>query len=95
MTWGVERWLDSDPEGLGRALWICMLFTGGLAMLGLCCCAWSFSQLLFITAASLVAEHRLQGVRASLAVVHRLRCPEACGIFLDQGSNPALAEADS
>ena len=24
----------------------------------------------------------------SVAVVHRLSCSEACGIFLDQGSNP-------
>ena len=37
---------------------------------------------------SLVAEHRLQGVWTSVVVVHGLSCSEACGIFLDQGSNP-------
>ena len=51
--------------------------------------------------ASLVA-HGLQGAQASVAVVPGLwstgsvvvvlglRCPEACGIFLDQGSNLCL-----
>ena len=58
--------------------------------------------------ASLVA-HGLQGTQASVAVVHGLwstgsvvvvlglRCPEACGIVLDQGSNLCLLQqqADS
>ena len=26
----------------------------------------------------------------SVVVAHRLSCPEACGIFLDQGLNPCL-----
>ena len=49
---------------------------------------------------SLVAEHRLEGtltsvvgalgsrVQALVVVVHRLSCFAACGIFLDQESNP-------
>ena len=40
---------------------------------------------------SLVVVHRLLssiGSMDSVAVANRLRCPEACGIFLDQGSNP-------
>ena len=37
--------------------------------------------------ASLVEEPRLQGVRASVVVAHRLSCPVARGIFLDQGSH--------
>ena len=53
-----------------------------------------------IAAASPIAEHGLQGARASVvvargpqstgsvAVAHRLRCSAACGILLDQGSNP-------
>ena len=64
---------------------------------------------LLTVAASLVAEHGLQGSRASVAVahqlcscsmqalstssvvmVHGLSCPEACGIFPDQGLNLCL-----
>ena len=42
----------------------------------------------FLTAvASLVEEPRLQGVRAAVVVAHRLSCPVARGIFLDQGSH--------
>ena len=37
---------------------------------------------------SVVAARGLQGARASVAVAHRLSCSVACGIFLDQGSNP-------
>ena len=42
---------------------------------------------LLIAVASLVAEHGLEGAWASVVVAHRLSCPEACGISLDQGSN--------
>ena len=45
--------------------------------------------------ASLVVEHRLQGLRAqsfwlpgSVVMVLGLSCSEACGIILDQGWNP-------
>ena len=31
----------------------------------------------------------------SVLVEHRLGCPAACGIFLDQGSNPGLLQAGS
>ena len=37
--------------------------------------------------ASLVAEHGLWGT-GSTAVAHRLSCPQARGIFPDQGLNP-------
>ena len=49
--------------------------------------------------ASLVVKHWFESARVSIAaacglqstdsraMVHRLSCPEACGIFLDQGSN--------
>ena len=40
------------------------------------------------TVSSLFAEHWLWGTRASVAMVHGLCCPTACGIFLDQGLNP-------
>ena len=54
---------------------------------------------LLIVVASLVAEHRLQGAgalvvvarglqRTAVAVVLRFSHPAACGIFLEQGSNP-------
>ena len=71
-----------------------------LATLGLCDCTWAFSSrgnqgLLFIlvqrrllVVASPVAEHRLQGMWASVIVARGLTCPVACEIFPDQGSNP-------
>ena len=40
-----------------------------------------------LTMASLVAEHKLWNT-GSAVVVHGLSCPVACGIFLNQGSNP-------
>ena len=57
---------------------------------------------LLIAVASLVAEHRLQGMWAqkllppgsraqgSAVVVHRLRGSAACAVLLDQGSNLCL-----
>ena len=52
---------------------------------------------LLIAVASLVAEHGLEGAWASVVVAHRFGCPEACGISLDQGSNPCVLhwQADS
>ena len=40
--------------------------------------------------ASLVAEHRLSGVWASVVGVHWHSYSKACGILLHQGSNPRL-----
>ena len=39
---------------------------------------------------SVVTAHGLQSA-GLIIVAHRLSCSKACGIFLDQGSNPALA----
>ena len=70
-----------------------------MAALGLRFCVRAFSSCgkwgpLFIAvrgpltiAASLVAEHRLQTRRLS-NVAHGPSCSVACGILLDQGSNP-------
>ena len=70
------------------------------AVLGLQCYTQTFSSCtesgllsfevhgLLAVVASLAAEHRLWGVQASGGAVHGLSCPTACGIFLDQGSNP-------
>ena len=66
-------------------------------MLGACCCAQVFSNcgeqgLLLVAVVGLlivvasVAEHRLEGIQPSVVVAHRLTCPTACGIFLDQVS---------
>ena len=46
--------------------------------------------------ASLGAERGLQGVRASVVGAQAFRCPAACGIFSDQGSNlwPLLRQVD-
>ena len=48
---------------------------------------------LLIAVAYLVAEHRLQGVQASVVVVYWLTCPMACGIFpgQDRTHTPGLA----
>ena len=62
-----------------------------LAALGLCCCTQAFPSCvrgLLILVASLVVEHRLQGVQASAVVVHGLSCCAACGVLLDQELNP-------
>ena len=75
-----------------------------LAVLGLRCFAGAFSsfgallftsaQGLLIVVASLVAKHSLWGSCAvvaacsSVVMPHGLICSKACGIFLDQGSNP-------
>ena len=81
-------------------------------MLSRCCCVGLSLVAVheFLTAvAALVAEHRLQGVRASVfetrglwspgsvLVAHGLSCSAVGGIFLDQGSNPCLLheQADS
>ena len=42
---------------------------------------------LLIVGASLVVEHGL-GKQATVVVARGLSCPEACGIFPNQGSNP-------
>ena len=43
-----------------------------------------------IVVTPLVAVHRLQGVRASVVMAHRLGCSVSCGIFPDQGLNLCL-----
>ena len=70
-----------------------------MAVLGLCCCMWTFSSCgeqgllsaaahgFLIAAASLLAQQGLQGTRASVAVACGLGCSMACGLFPDQGLN--------
>ena len=45
-------------------------------------------QGLLITVASLVAEHGFWSVGASIVKAQWLSCPQACGVFPEQGSNP-------
>ena len=61
-------------------------------------------QGLLVAVASLVAERRLQALRlqplqqaSSVVLFHKPSCFEACGIFLDEGSNlcPLHWQADS
>ena len=73
-------------------------------MLGLCCAAFAVVEVHGILNAviSLVAEHQLQGMWASVVstpgiystgstvVVHGFSCFSACGIFPDQGLNLCL-----
>ena len=78
--------------------WLCWVF---VAVCGLSLVAASGDQSLvavlglLVTVSSLVAEHRLQarGLSqlqhvSSLVGARSLSCPEAYGIFLDQGLNP-------
>ena len=78
------------------------LFILFLAVLGLRCCTRAFSSC--GEGATLCrgawASHcggfsccraRALGTRASVVVTHGLSCPVACGIFPNQGTNPALA----
>ena len=44
---------------------------------------------LLIAVASLAAEHGLQSTQSSVVVAYGLSCLVTCGIFLDQGLNPA------
>ena len=65
-----------------------------MAALGLHCYAWAFSsfsewRLLSSCAWASVPEHGLYGMLASVVVALWLICPLACGIFLDQKSNPS------
>ena len=50
-------------------------------------------QGLLIAMTSLVAKQGLWSV-ATVAVAHRVSCPKACGIFLNQGSHPPHGQAD-
>ena len=61
-----------------------------LGALGLCCCAQAFSSCGMWTSpcggfSSCLAW--VLGCVASIVVAHRVSCPEAYGIFLDQGLN--------
>ena len=70
--------------------WLCWLLVAGLRF-SLVETSRGFSPVavhrLLIAVASLVIERGLQGTLASVVVGHRLSCPTAHGIFLDQGSN--------
>jgi len=50
-----------------------------------------------LTVVTSVVEHGLWGMRASAVMAQEVSCPEACGIFPDQGSNPCSLhwQADS
>ena len=55
------------------------------------CAEWgtlSVGHMLLTVAASPGVKLGLYGVWASVVVAHGLGCSAACGIFLDQGSNP-------
>ena len=91
--WGVS-------ESLFFFLIILFIYLLFLAALGLCCCT-CFSLVVASGGCSLVvvlrllnvvvsrvAEHRLWST-GSAAVALGLSCSSACGILLDQGSNPS------
>ena len=95
------RWFQSfkpHPAGLTPpfylfvCFWLCWVF---LATCWLCLVAVSGGYFLvmvhrlLIVVASVVVGRGLQSA-GSVVVVHGFSCSAACGIFLDQGSNPYL-----
>ena len=74
-----------------------------LVVLGLRRCTWAFSScrerglLFFAMCGLLLFQGTGSGHVASVAVVHGLSCPEACGIIQDQELNscPVHCQADS
>ena len=76
--------------------WRCRLVFS--AVPGVHCFAWAFSSCgewgpLFIAVCRLlIAELRLRSAQASVAVVHRLSCPAACGILV---SRPGIEPVSS
>ena len=60
-----------------------------LAVLGLCCCRQAFSSCgARPSCDGSSARGTVSRCTGSVVVALRLSCSEACGIFLDQGSNP-------
>ena len=67
-------------------VWLCWVFVAARAFLQ----SRQAGPLGYGAQAPLVAEHRLSGVWALVAGVHRHSYSKACGILLHQGSNPCL-----
>ena len=98
-----EGWRDREEEHdsskLNSFLSFVHLFVAALC---LCCCTRAFSSFDepgLLSTCGLRAAHCSGfscfeawplGVQASVVVEHGLSYPAACGIFLDQGSNPCL-----
>ena len=116
-VWSHVRWPERDPHGTKLMVAFCLHFLSGfvflfcfvfLAVLGLICCTWAFSN---CECGVLSTETgwfplgwllSLQStvfsvVWASTVVVHSITCPAAYGIFLQQGSNqcPLYWQVDS
>ena len=76
-----------------------MYFFCILAVLGLLCCAWTYSSCskhgllsvgvhrFLVAVAFLAMEHRALGAWASVVVVHELSCSATYGLFPNQGLN--------
>ena len=76
-----------------------LLFFFFFAVLGLGCCTWTFSscgEQGLLSSCDKWASHcsgffccgaRVPGLSGSTAIVHRLSCPEVCGIPAEQGWN--------
>ena len=62
--------------------WLCCVFLAAWTFLQLQCLGFSLPWLLLVQSTG--SRHRLN------SWVHRFSCSAACGIFLDQGSNPCL-----
>ena len=92
MRYFISTFLPSLQNQMLVYLWLCWIF----AAVGLFSSRSERRSLaiavhrLLVAVTPLVAVHRLQGVRASVAVAHRLSCSVARGIFPDQGLNLCL-----
>ena len=87
---GNQRGSTSESESFAFLpfFWLCWVFAAsGLSLVasGGYCLAEVWGRLVV---ASLVAEHRLYGVWASVTAVCGLSCSTACGIFPDHRFNP-------
>ena len=76
-------YVETLDSSLSNSYFIFQLLWVSIAVLRLWLLLWKLLSSCDVQA-SLVADH---GPWGSAVVVHGLSCPEACGIFLDQGLN--------
>ena len=93
-AWNGER----GPLDAGSSLPLSLIYLF-LAVLGLLCCTWAFSSwgewglpsgsgAQASDCSGFSCGANALGLQGSAAVADRFGCPEACGIFPDQGSTP-------
>ena len=92
-----SEWREG-PLDAGSSLPLSLIYLF-LAVLGLLCCTWAFSSwgewglpsgsgAQASDCSGFSCGANALGLQGSAAVAHTFGCPEACGIFPDQGSTP-------